>query len=433
MRIVLSNHADDLIVPGLETRLAERDEDVLVIVPEALRQGRDAAALGRYRVRSVKSWNDWNAIGSLATDLADVPAESVSTIDERCKRAASQLGALLRVPAEPWKSAATATDKLLMKEALTRSGFELPVAPFWPLDKVEELPALASHLGGWPLIVKPRIGAGSVGTTRVSSADEFTRLMLDGSLTGDQRSSGLQAAGLAAGMNQVHGGLLAEGAIDVTTEYHVELLRFQGLEEYCLPGRYLDPFLGAGIIGSVLLHEDDPHIDTARSLARVAADALGLHTGFAHVELLRSTDGQWYIGELGLRPGGARIPAMLALQHGIDVPGLAADLVMGIAPRVQLRRHAPAVAQAGAVRPRGLVTSVTSPDEVLACPGVVHVEPHLHVGDLSEGPLGSIGLTGYVLTCADTPEQAEQFARAALDAWKVTTAEAVPQHSGVAA
>jgi biotin carboxylase len=433
MRIVLSNQPDDITVPGLETRLAERGEDVLVVVPQALEQSRNAAALGRYRVRSMHSWNDLNAVGSLATGLADAPVESVTTIDERCKRAAAQLGALLRVPAEPWKQAATATDKLLMKEALTRSGFELPVAPFWPLDQVEGLPALASRLGGWPLIVKPRIGAGSVGTTRIGSPDEFTRLLLDGSLTGDQQSSGLRAAGLAEGLARVHGGLLAEGAIDVATEYHVELLRFEGREEYCLPGRYFDPFLGAGVIGSVLLREEDPHIDTARSLARGAADALGLHSGFAHVELLRSTDGQWYVGELGLRPGGARIPAMLALQHGIDVPGMAADLVMGIAPQVQLRPHAPAVAQAGAVRPRGLVTSVTPPEEVLACPGVVHVEPHLHVGDLSDGPLGSIGLTGYVLTRADTPEQAEAFARAALGAWKVTTAESVPQHSGAAA
>jgi hypothetical protein len=59
--------------------------------------------------------------------------------------------------------------------------------------------------------------------------------------------------------------------------------------------------------------------DDAREVGRRAIEALGLETGFTHMEWFRRDDGSLAIGEIAARPPGANIVRMNSFAHDADM------------------------------------------------------------------------------------------------------------------
>ncbi|MBS1152294.1 MAG: putative carboxylase, partial [Myxococcaceae bacterium] len=62
-----------------------------------------------------------------------------------------------------------------------------------------------------------------------------------------------------------------------------------------------------------------PDLDDARLLGRKAIKALGLGTGFTHMEWFRREDGSLAIGEIAARPPGANFVEMMGFAHDADM------------------------------------------------------------------------------------------------------------------
>ncbi|MEE4544030.1 hypothetical protein V2S66_18890 [Streptomyces sp. V4-01] len=406
----------------LEESLAARGERVLAVVPEAVLAERRALAAGRYEVRAVSDWDNLGQLVRLADALSELPVRAVESADEPCLRPAALLRGLLQTGGGlTWAQAVAATDKAVQKDLLVRAG--VPVAAHRRISAVTGAADAADRHLGWPVVVKPRRGFGTLGTHVVRDRTHLAELLATGAFAGAAGlSASMTASGLHRPADEIPGGLVAEALVRVRAEYHIEILRDHGRELYAVPARYVAPVLGSPLVGSVLLQPGPEH-DATAALARAAADTLGLSTGFAHVEVLLDQEGVWRVGEIGLRPGGARVPHLLNLHHRIDVPGLAADLATGTRPQVQLSTSGQTTAWVSAATPSGTVAAITPAKEILGLPGVIDAHTDLYPGATAGGPHGSIALATHVFTQGASAEDAEQAALAAITAWRVDIAE----------
>jgi len=64
---------------------------------------------------------------------------------------------------------------------------------------------------------------------------------------------------------------------------------------------------------------NDPEFNDARELGVKVVKALGLETGFTHMEWFRRDDGSLAIGEIAARPPGAHIVRMNSYAHDVDM------------------------------------------------------------------------------------------------------------------
>ncbi len=406
----------------LEDLLTARGQQILVVVPPAVHADRQARGVP-YPMLTVAAWDDRRQLSVLADELASLPIESVVTTDEPCLRAAAFLRERLGVPGQSAESATAGTDKHVQKDVLTAAG--APVAGHVPLNSVADIESAAEQLG-WPVVVKPRRGFAAIGTLLVRDQGHLDRLRASGAFGPQALPASLHASGIHRGLDHASGGLMAEEGIDVVGEFHCEILRHHGREVYAVPGRYPGPLLGTTVIGSVLLGPGDDHAQQVTDLARSAADALQLASGFAHVEILLARSGDLLVGEIGLRPGGAMLPHLLKLQHGIDPWALAADLAMGRPPQAHLRSRGPIVAWAAPIAPPGWITHMDSAEVLRTRPGVVDVHQLVHVGQQSPTRVGTLNPAGHVFAVGDTAEQAEARAHQAASAWQITTSDLPP-------
>ncbi|MEZ0070280.1 hypothetical protein ABIA32_006332 [Streptacidiphilus sp. MAP12-20] len=419
MHVILTSNS----APHAEI-LRERGQEVLLVVPSSAPIGHDALA-----VRRVSAWDAYGELAQLTVDLTNAGVVSVTTTDERCLPPAAWLRSKLGLPGLSWESAVAGTDKHLMKQRLHAA--QIPVARHLAVPALDQVPAAADALG-WPVVVKLRVGASMLGTARLDSEQDFWLARYNNVFGPLQVPSGWDAAHLDVGLTDAPGGLMVEEALTLAAEYHVEVLRWAGEEVYVLPGRYNAPLLDTPhVVGSVFLPTGSEEAREVAALARATADALGLKTGFAHVEVMLTTDGDFVVGEIGLRPGGGKLQRLVEHQHGVQPFALQADLAMGRRPLARLFPERDPIAWATPFAPPGLVTGVTPLADILAMPGVVEAEETLSVGDLSVGRVGTAVTAGHVYATGPNAEVAMARAAQAAHAWQVQTVQSpsVPAHA----
>jgi carbamoylphosphate synthase large subunit len=190
----------------------------------------------------------------------------------------------------PGTSAATAwacRDKPTMKDVLRRAG--IPCAQSAGAGTPEEARAFARDVG-YPLVVKPRGGAGASGTYKVGNADELETAIA---------ASGLGSGGSAAieefieGHEAFYDTLTIGGKVahDFVTHYFPNVLE-------AMRTRWISPqFIVTNRIDSA------PDYADVRELGRRVIEALGIGTSPTHMEWFFGPKGLKF-SEIGCRPPG---------------------------------------------------------------------------------------------------------------------------------
>lgn len=192
-------------------------------------------------------------------------------------------------------------DKARMKDILRSAG--IPCARHALATSSVEAVAAARRIG-FPLVVKPPAGAGSVATYRVESEQQLRSI-----LAMNHPSS-------------AHPTLLEE--FIVGTEHSLESISIGGQAVWHSLTNYaptpLDVVRNPWIQWCVILPRevDDPRYDDIRQAASAALVALGMDTGLSHMEWFRRRDGSVAIGEVGARPPGAQITTLVSRANDID-------------------------------------------------------------------------------------------------------------------
>ncbi|GAA4598140.1 biotin carboxylase [Actinoplanes octamycinicus] len=314
----------------------------------------------------------------------DESVDGVLTWMESWVESAAAVSTALRLPGHPVLSARASRDKHRMRQVWAAAG--VPSARSILVTDEAQAGRAAAEIG-YPVVVKPRALAASVGVTLARSPAELRRAY---------------AVAAGAGLDRFENavpGVLVEEYLD-GPEISVESVVVRGgrvrpvavtEKRTGLPPGFEE--LGHLVSGARRAEQ----LASVRRVVEAAHDALGLCEGTTHAEL-RLTDRGPRLVELAARLGGDLIPRLVGLATGIDLGAAAAAAALGEDPLLTATRRD----SAGIVfRYPDRAGEVARLDPVPVLPGVVEAAWTAPVGTrVALPPDGFIGRLGYAIAVA---------------------------------
>jgi hypothetical protein len=212
---------------------------------------------------------------------------------------AAKLREALGVPGMPVEQARLFRDKDAMKQAVGAAGVRVPKHVRATTD--DQVRAGVEQVG-YPAIVKPIAGAGSMDTFRVDDADQLERALA--------RMGHIDEVNVEEFING--------------EEYTFDTITIDGDIKYFNVGYYRPRPLIARSNEWIspqtltLRDVDEPHLQGGIAMGRAVLKALGLKTGFTHMEWYLKPDGEAVFGEIAARPPGAHTVDLMNFGCDID-------------------------------------------------------------------------------------------------------------------
>lgn len=213
---------------------------------------------------------------------------------------AAALREALHVPGQCLEDAIAFRDKSKMKERLVRAGLRVPRHA--RVSSAQEIRAAAEQIG-FPLIIKPIDGAGTRDTYRVDDA-----AALEGVLRKVVHVPQMSVEEFIDGEEFTYDTVSIDGrpVFDSVAQYHPRPLISRS-QEWISPAQ-------------IVLR--DPHIPQLRDAVAFGRDvlrAMGMGTGFTHMEWYRTRKGEIVFGEIAARAPGGRLVDQMNYANDFDV------------------------------------------------------------------------------------------------------------------
>ncbi len=215
--------------------------------------------------------------------------------------ALAQARAHFKLPGTDPKTADLFRDKSRMKDALVAAG--LPCARHMLITSLADAIAFVQKVG-FPIVLKPPAGAGCKATWRIKNIEELRGAVM---AVHPRPDNPTLAEEFLKGREYCFDTITVKGKI-----------RFENISRY-YPGPLEvteNPWIQWAVVQPKSL---TPDLDDARAMGRKAIKALGLATGFTHMEWFRRDDGSLAIGEIAARPPGANFVEMMGYGHETDM------------------------------------------------------------------------------------------------------------------
>src|SRR6516225_11658648 len=227
--------------------------------------------------------------------------ERLLAVLEQLQVPLAQVREYLGIPGMDPVTAGNFRDKAQMKTVLRAAG--VPCAR----HKLATSPADAVEFAervGFPLVVKPPAGAGAKSTFRLDAPADLSAWLEMAPPAPDRPA---QIEEFLTGDEGSYDSVMVDGQVvwDSISNYlptPLEVLRNPWMQWVVLLPREIGGPEYAGI----------------RGVAPQALKALGLRTGFTHMEWFRRPDGSVAVSEVAARPPGAQITSMLCYAHDFD-------------------------------------------------------------------------------------------------------------------
>lgn len=229
-----------------------------------------------------------------------VPFDRIECLWEPFIEQAAMLREALGVPGTSLDTARGFRDKELMKQRVEAAGLRVPYHA--RARTADEVWAAAARFG-YPLIVKPIAGAGSADTFRVNGADEL-RIVIE-------RTRHVAEVSV-------------EEFID-GEEFTFDTVSIRGVPAFFNIAQYHPrPLIARSnewVSPIVVVHRDvdHPKYRDGIKLGLGVLDALGMGTGFTHMEWYRKPDGEVVFGEIGGRSAGGHLVDQMNYSNDIDL------------------------------------------------------------------------------------------------------------------
>lgn len=330
-------------LPGV--RLGVVSQDAQEHAPAEVR----AAIAQHWRIDDVTDLEQLAGAVDALTDRLGRPDRlfgAYEQLQEPLARVRERLG----LPGLSVEAAVNFRDKARMKEVLRAAG--VPCARHALATTIAEARAFVERVG-YPVVVKPPAGAGSVATFRVERDDQLERALV------------------AAAPDAGHPALLEE--FIVGDEYSLETISVDGRPVWHSLTRYhptpLEVVRQPWIQWCVVLPRevDDRRFDDIRRVGTEALAALGMTTGLTHMEWFRRRDGSVAVSEVAARPPGAQITTLVSRSTDSDFVRAWAELMVNGTFTPPVRQYAAGVAFLRAQgRPGGVIRAVHGLDRLSA-------------------------------------------------------------------
>ncbi|MCA9714997.1 MAG: hypothetical protein H6713_13465 [Myxococcales bacterium] len=245
-------------------------------------------------------FDEGRVLAELVPELRRVGVDRIEALWEPCVLLAARLREALGVPGMSVDTAMAFRDKTLMRARLAAAGLRVPKNA--RARSAAEALAAARAIG-YPICVKPVAGAGSADThgcvdepslrAALSTMGHVPELSVEEFITGDEFT---------------YDTVCVEGvpAFESVAQYHPRPLEARS-QEWISPAQIVFR---------------DPHhpalMDGVR-LGRGVLKALGMGTGFTHMEWFRKPDGEVVFGEIAARFPGAKLVDQMNYANDFDV------------------------------------------------------------------------------------------------------------------
>ena len=216
--------------------------------------------------------------------------------------AAAHVREKLGIPGTSVQTAFLCRDKPAMKEALRKAG--VPCAASIGSSDPAEIKAFAEQVG-FPLIVKPRDGAGASGTYRVTNAGELHDALVACHV---DKGRSVAVEEFIEGHEAFYDTITANGQVihDFVSHYYPNVLE-------AMRTRWISPqFVATNRVDQVSAY------DELRAMGQKVITALGITTSATHMEWFYGPKGLKF-SEIGCRPPGVRAWDLYAEGNEIDI------------------------------------------------------------------------------------------------------------------
>jgi carbamoylphosphate synthase large subunit len=251
-----------------------------------------------YQVSNVTDVAQLNAAVEWAQNLMWI--DGLESTIESHQMAAAQVREARGIPGTSVHTTWLCRDKPSMKEALRQAG--VPTAASTAAHTADDVVAFADAID-FPLILKPRAGAGAQGTVRVDSMAE-----LQAALAGFGSAESIAVEEFVEGHEGFYDTITIGGHVvhDWMTHYYPNVLE-------AMRHRWISPqFVTTNRI------EDSSSYAEVRELGRRVIEALGIPTSATHMEWFYGPKGLRF-SEIGCRPPGVGAWDLYSAANDVDV------------------------------------------------------------------------------------------------------------------
>jgi formate-dependent phosphoribosylglycinamide formyltransferase (GAR transformylase) len=276
------------------------------------------------------------------------------------------------IPGTSVRTAWLCRDKPSMKQALREAG--VPTAASTAASGAAEVHAFAEEVG-YPLILKPRSGAGAADTTQVDSAADLDRVL---GYFGGQGVDSIAVEEFVEGHEGFYDTLTVNGdvAVDFVSHYYPNVLE-------AMRTRWISPqFISTNRVDTV------PDYGELREMGRRVNAALGIGTSATHMEWFFGPKGLRF-SEIGCRPPGVGAWDLYSAGNDFDLfREWANAIVHGATSSAPSRRFAAGMI---AVRPEtdGHITGYSGVEELQSQFGEWVIDAHLPAPGTATQPVAA--------------------------------------------
>ncbi|MBL9078125.1 MAG: ATP-grasp domain-containing protein [Planctomycetes bacterium] len=244
---------------------------------------------------------DQPAVERAARELATPQFDRIETIDEPLVDVAAALREAFGVPGLPLATARLCRDKVAMKEFLRRH--DIPCAQSGAVHTAADATAFAERWG-YPVILKPVAGFGSLATYRCADATELERAL-------QQLRPSAQKPAAIEEFIEGHEGFF-DSIVDAAGVRHEFAAHYYPGCLEAAQQRWISPQI------AVTNRVELGGYEELRAMNRRVIDALGIRNAATHMEWFFGPKGLKF-GEIGARPAGEKIWDMYRVANDFDV------------------------------------------------------------------------------------------------------------------
>ena len=247
-----------------------------------------------------KLLDEHDVVERVAAWVRGKPIDRIESNWEVMVLTAARLRDRLGVPGMTVDTVRGFRDKQLMKERVAAAGLRVPRSA--RVRTAAEVHAAAEQFG-YPLVLKPIAGAGSADTYRIDSPADLAQV-----LARTQHVAEASVEEFIDGEELTFDTVCVEG-----TPAFMNVAQYLPRPLIARSHEALSPVI------TTVRHLGQPALADGIRLGRHVLDALGMGSGFTHMEWFKKSDGEVVFGEIGCRPGGAHLVDQMNYTCDIDL------------------------------------------------------------------------------------------------------------------
>lgn len=348
-------------------------------------------------VDDISSYDQLRAAVTEVTERVGRPVDQIITLSEFTLDAVARVRQALGIPGPGPEEVAVYRNKVRMKELLAEAGLRVP--RFAGCESVEQTLAFADAYG-YPLIVKPVDGAGSIGVHLIPD-EEALRALWE-----TQEPAGNEIEEFITGtVHHVDGFADADGKIgfQVVSRYLNDCLSFEG---------------GAPL-GSVVVQQGQLR-ERIEEFTQSCVTALGMRGMPFHLELFVTGTEELVFLEVAGRIGGAEVPYLIHKLFGVNLFEVWLKALVGEPLPATPKNGDPSGGWVIIPKPRVLPAEVVSSVPMSSMVGSVWRELVPQPGDVIDAGGGYDSLqSGRGIVVHDSEAQAEADVRHLMENFRV--------------